>query len=1564
MDKKLIILVCLVLISSLTVTSAFAQNPESPNTNGEDLADHVPGEVLIRFNPWINSSQAALQMEQLDLKLKREVPVLGVKLVKLPPGLSVEEALSRFNQRPGVEYVEPNYILQIAAANFEEVTDQWDLKKINADQAWLTFSEQQKLPILLAAVDTGIDPGHSDLADNIWYNSGEIPGNGEDDDGNGYVDDTWGWDFVNNDNDPFDDYLHGTAVSGVMAGIEGNEGIAGVCPWCQVMAVKVMNAGGTGTLDDVASGIIYATDAGAKVINLSLAGPAGMQTLEAAVNHAWTQGALVVAGAGNDGANAPMFPAGYANAMAIGATGETDTHACFSNYAEDYISVAAPGENIYLALPGQNYGIGSGTSISSPLVAGLAGLLLSQDPERTNSELRSIIESTAVDLSPAGFDAAFGNGRIDAFRAVTNDTSQVEPPDGLFSTNNSATGYAHSRKLVRANGVLHMIWHTQEGGLYRIRHAIYDDNLAEWIPQGDVFSSPRETYHPAFAADNNFLYVAIPSRSTQGPYEILFTRKSLFSGNWSGTVSLMGSTYDAVRPDLYLDPTNGRLHLVASSLDNAPYVYYLASGDGGLNWDGQVAQVNPSTGTTGANSNTRYASIHANGNNIYIVSRTFSGSFLVTYYMHSVRSSDGGQTWFDQYKISSFLAITSGEYGISLAGVGDRLYMGYEVGSNLYFRSHDGTAWSAYETLELGDSSNVHKWPTITQAEDGQAWLIFEVNGELFMRHYDGSTWAPKESLGTGNYANLKLGTNGDKLEWITTQCNGAPFLVSYDSRNLSANPQNLPPTADFTFTTTDHSAIFTDTSTDSDGTIASWAWDFGDSNNSTDQNPSHIYAAAGTYSVSLTVTDNDGGSDSISQDVTVTAPNVLPTANFTHTTTDLAATFTDTSTDSDGTITSWAWNFGDGNTSTQQHPVHNYTAANTYSVSLTVTDNIGGSDSISQDVTVSEPNVLPAASFTYTTTDLTATFTDTSTDSDGTITSWSWDFDDSSSSIEQNPSHSYAAAGTYTVTLTVTDNYGGSNSSNQSVTVTAPNVHPTANFTHTTTDLTATFTDTSTDSDGTITSWAWNFGDGNTSTQQHPVHNYTAANTYSVSLTVTDNIGGSDSISQDVTVSEPNVLPAASFTYSTTDLSATFTDTSTDSDGTIASWSWNFGDSNNSTEQNPSHSYAAAGTYTVSLTVTDNNGGTGLESQEVTVTDPPVIVDAIATGEIHVAGTVSGDYTNTNSDDDTSEAIKERDSGGKPANRYSYLEHKWIFNVTPGNVVTLYANAWSSVSSDGDSFIFAYSTDDVSYTYMFTVANTSDGGYEVYGLPAAIQGTVYVRVTDSDHTQGSRAQDTVFVDHLYIRTETQPGDPPNPPTILNATAVSAGQIDLTWIDNADDELGYQVERSTDGSSWQVIGTVLADGTSFNDTGLEPDSTYIYRIRAYNATGYSGYSNTDSATTNQASTMHVGDIDGFTSPGKRGRWNATAVVTIHSESESLVEGATATGTWSNGRIMSCTTDVNGLCSFTHSNLKSQVASISFTVTSVTATGWEYNSIINHDVDGTQDSNGTSITIEP
>jgi PKD repeat protein len=197
-------------------------------------------------------------------------------------------------------------------------------------------------------------------------------------------------------------------------------------------------------------------------------------------------------------------------------------------------------------------------------------------------------------------------------------------------------------------------------------------------------------------------------------------------------------------------------------------------------------------------------------------------------------------------------------------------------------------------------------------------------------------------------------------------------------------------PTASFTWTATDLTVDFTDTSSDPDGTVVAWNWDFGDGNTSTQQDPSHTYAAAGDYAVTLTVADNDGETGTATQAVSVSASNQTPTANFTSSCTDLDCSFTDTSTDPDGTVVAWNWDFGDGNTSTQQNPSHTYAAANDYTVTLTVTDNDGAtSAATTQTVTVTEPpppNQAPTANFTSSCTDLDCSFTDTSTDPDGTL--------------------------------------------------------------------------------------------------------------------------------------------------------------------------------------------------------------------------------------------------------------------------------------------------------------------------------------------------------------------------------------------------------------------------------------------------------------------------------------------------------------------------------------------------------------------------------------------------
>jgi hypothetical protein len=212
-------------------------------------------------------------------------------------------------------------------------------------------------------------------------------------------------------------------VAGISAAATNNAlGVSGTCPNCAVMPVKVLGGDGSGTYDAVASGIIYAADHGAKIINLSLGGTTPSQTLQDAATYAYNQGALVVAAAGNDGTNVATYPAALSNVMAVAATDSTDQRAPFSNY-NAYISVAAPGVDIYSTYwsgtSGSTYAYLSGTSMATPLVAGLAGLLASQDASRTNATLRTLIEQSADDVDVPGWDQNTGYGRINVARALS-----------------------------------------------------------------------------------------------------------------------------------------------------------------------------------------------------------------------------------------------------------------------------------------------------------------------------------------------------------------------------------------------------------------------------------------------------------------------------------------------------------------------------------------------------------------------------------------------------------------------------------------------------------------------------------------------------------------------------------------------------------------------------------------------------------------------------------------------------------------------------------------------------------------------------------------------------------------------------------------------------------------------------------------------------------------------------------------------------------------------------------------------------------------------------------------
>ncbi|MFT4009800.1 MAG: PKD domain-containing protein [Nocardioidaceae bacterium] len=428
-----------------------------------------------------------------------------------------------------------------------------------------------------------------------------------------------------------------------------------------------------------------------------------------------------------------------------------------------------------------------------------------------------------------------------------------------------------------------------------------------------------------------------------------------------------------------------------------------------------------------------------------------------------------------------------------------------------------------------------------------------------------------------------------------------------------AASPYNVAPAAAFVT-----SQSFLDVSVDGsasadpDGTIADYDWDWGDdTTHGATATSTHTYGHAGTYTITLTVTDDKGGTATVSHEVTMqTAPNQAPTADFTSSADGLAVQFTSTSTDADGTVETYAWNFGDGGTSTAANPTHTYGNPGDYDVTLTVTDDDGDHGTTLKSVHVTPPNVAPTASFTVDKTDLKVDVDGSgSTDSDGTIASYDWDWGDNTAhGSDATASHTYAVAGTYTIELKVTDDDGSTDTTTHTVTVSAANQAPHATFTATTDGLTATFdASESTDAEGPVASYSWDFGDGETGTGVNPSHTYATAGTKTVQLTVTDADGLESEVFTDtVTVSNANVAPTAGFTSSAVGLTANFdASTSTDTDGTIASYAWTFGDDSSGAGVSPSHDYAAAGTYTVTLTVTDNQGKTDTATSSVTVTAP-----------------------------------------------------------------------------------------------------------------------------------------------------------------------------------------------------------------------------------------------------------------------------------------------------------------------------------------------------------------------
>ncbi|HGY56496.1 MAG TPA: T9SS type A sorting domain-containing protein [Caldithrix abyssi] len=419
----------ILLLSNLTLASAgnyFIRLTEKGLTRRSQILDSglrqitglskkLSADTLSRFQPAILSTKTA--------------PVFYRWLIYTTPS---PQFLDSLRQQGWIDYFEEVKTFRINNSAGDSLLDkQWYLQTIGAQQAWQYTKGDSS--VLIGVIDTGIDYRHPDIRPGLWVNRSELNGlPGVDDDGNGFVDDSLGWDFtdaprfpdggdyLDQDNDPMDEYGtgHGTQVAGIIVAANGNgRGISGTAPGVRVMNLRAGTAAGYLEEDDVANAILYALDNGARIVNMSFGDVALSRFLKEVIYYAAQEGILFIAAAGNSASDAAHYPSGLPEVISVGASTPADGLAGFSNYGNT-LDVIAPGVDMLSTAIGGGYNSVNGTSFSAPLVSAVAGLLLSHNSEYSNGQIRNILKTSAKDVLSKGWDYYSGAGRLSAIGAV------------------------------------------------------------------------------------------------------------------------------------------------------------------------------------------------------------------------------------------------------------------------------------------------------------------------------------------------------------------------------------------------------------------------------------------------------------------------------------------------------------------------------------------------------------------------------------------------------------------------------------------------------------------------------------------------------------------------------------------------------------------------------------------------------------------------------------------------------------------------------------------------------------------------------------------------------------------------------------------------------------------------------------------------------------------------------------------------------------------------------------------------------------------------------------------
>lgn len=816
---------CIVgLLISLLALGMYPVPSQAQNNRVPGLPRHrfVPQEVIVKLkikqpgfevNHRLESVDQILKQYRFRDRIKQRVEERGVDRIykaTIQAGSDVSTVLRSLRSDPDVEYAEPNFIYEASLIpNDPGLTNLWGMQNtgqsggtpgadIDAPLAWDITHDAT---LVVGVIDTGIDYNHQDLKNNMWTNIPEANGSaGVDDDGNGFVDDIYGYDFVGNDGDPFDDYGHGTHVAGTIGAVGNNTvGVVGVNWNAKIAAIKFLGSGGFGTTEGAVKAVQYANLMGFPITNNSWGGGGYSQALYDAISAASGNGFLFIAAAGNSGLNtdaSPSYPASYNldNIISVAATDHNDQKASFSNYGVTSVDVGAPGVNVYSTVPTSScslcdpsgYKYLSGTSMASPHVSGAAALLWSKNPTLSHQQVKQKIMGSS-DPTPSLQGKTVSGGRLNI-----NNFFEIDTTAPAAITDLSTLGIGHSAVTLQ--------W-----------SAVGDDGNTGKATSYDIRSSTSPLDEANFSA-------ATPAQNPPAPLPAGTNQSFKVTGLSPDT-----TYYFAMKAIDNMNNASAISNVVSEKTEVATVIFSDTMEAGSSNWT--------ASGTDGAG-----------GPSLWHVSQRRSVSPTSSWYYG--KESTGNYNTGNTHSGS----ITSSE--IQLTNV---------TGSELVFEHFLSTEnFSPYDVGSVQVSKDTGaSWTTVLSKTTSNGSFIKE---RVDLSSFDGTK--------------IKLRFSFDTKDSILNNFEGW-YMDNVSVLGVSSGEINTPPIAqagdDKTAFTNQTVQFDGSGSTDPDGTIASYAWDFGDGASSSGKLASHVYTTAGSYTVTLTVVDNGGLPDTDTALVTVT---------------------------------------------------------------------------------------------------------------------------------------------------------------------------------------------------------------------------------------------------------------------------------------------------------------------------------------------------------------------------------------------------------------------------------------------------------------------------------------------------------------------------------------------------------------------------------------------------------------------------------------------------------------------------------------------------------------------